>query len=117
MTATPERTPDRTRATQEERSAATRERLLEATVDSLVELGYARTTTIEVAERAGLSRGAMLHHFPSKAALVAAAVRHLATARISAFIASAAQAPMGKNAVDTVIDLLWEQFTSRHFYA
>lgn len=69
------------RRTQAERSDATRVRLLDATLELLVEVGYARTTTQAVAERAGLSRGAQLHHFPTKADLVVSAVRHLATKR------------------------------------
>lgn len=56
----------RKRRTQAERSAATREVLLDATIQCLFEHGYARTTTLLVAEMAGVSRGAMLHQFPSK---------------------------------------------------
>ena len=64
----------RVRRTQEERSAATRAKLLDATIDCLIELGYAGTTTTLIAERAGVSRGAQLHHFPSKDALYRAVV-------------------------------------------
>lgn len=69
--------PKRTR-TQEERSAATRAALLDATVACLVDYGYASLTTTRVVERAGVSRGAQVHHFPTKAQLVTEAVRHLA---------------------------------------
>ena len=68
----------RPRRTQEERSAETRARLLDATIESLVEVGYASTTTTLVCERAGVSRGAQVHHFPRKQDLVVAAVAHLA---------------------------------------
>src|SRR5215468_6574679 len=71
----------KTGRTQEERSAAMRERLLDATIDCLVEYGYSGTTTTRVAERAGVTRGAQVHHFPTKTDLVTAAVRHLATKR------------------------------------
>ena len=64
-------------ARQQDRSRATQRRLLDATVDCLVEVGWAGTTTTLVAERAGVSRGAQLHHYPTKAALVVAAVEHL----------------------------------------
>ncbi len=53
---------------QEERSAETRRRLLDATVACLFERGYAGTTTTELARRAGVSRGAQMHHFPKKGA-------------------------------------------------
>src|SRR5258706_14432846 len=67
----------RRRRTQAERRAGTRALLLEATVECLAERGYAGTTTTEVARRAGLSRGAQLHHFGTKTDLVTAAVEHL----------------------------------------
>jgi AcrR family transcriptional regulator len=69
--------PDRTRRTQHERREATRKLLLDATVECLVQLGYSGTTTLEVERRAGVSRGARIHHFPTKAALLASAVDHL----------------------------------------
>jgi AcrR family transcriptional regulator len=59
------------RRTQAERSAATRKVLLDAAVKCLFEHGYGATTTIMVAQEAGVSRGAMLHQFPSKADLMA----------------------------------------------
>ena len=64
-------TETRKRRTQAERSAITRTALLQATVDCLYENGYGATTTINVAKQAGVSRGAMLHQFPSKADLMA----------------------------------------------
>lgn len=67
---------------QEERSAATRRVLLEATVACLVELGYTGTTSAAVAEKAGVSRGAQLHHFGTRDQLVVAAVEHLAQKRL-----------------------------------
>lgn len=69
------------RRTQADRTATTRAALLDATLDSLVELGYARTTTQGIAARAGVSRGAQLHHFPTREQLVVAAVEHLAAKR------------------------------------
>lgn len=81
MTAEPQAPAPPRRRTQEERTARTRHRLLEATLDCLVEEGYARTTTQAIAARAGLSRGAQLHHFPTKESLVVGAVEHLAQKR------------------------------------
>jgi AcrR family transcriptional regulator len=65
------------RRTQEERRTATRGLLLEATIAALVEHGYRGTTTLEVERRAGVSRGARIHHFPNKAALLAGVADHL----------------------------------------
>lgn len=69
---------------QEERSAATRRALLDATIACLVEEGYGGTTGPAVAKRAGLSRGAQLHHFGTRDQLVVAAVEHLAQMRLAA---------------------------------
>lgn len=74
----------RPRRTQEERTRQTRARLLDATIDCLVEAGYKGTTVARVARRAGTSAGAQQHHFPTKAELVTAAVEHLAEARMAA---------------------------------
>jgi AcrR family transcriptional regulator len=65
------------RRKQAERSAAMKQRLIAATLDALVEIGYAELTFSHVVERAGVSRGAPLHHFASKAALVEAAAEAL----------------------------------------
>ena len=67
----------RPRLTQEEKTAETRRRLLDAAISCLIERGYANTTTSEIAERAGLSRGAQLYHFPKKEELLTSAVEHL----------------------------------------
>src|ERR1041385_7510766 len=63
--------------TQAESSEHTRELLLDATIECLVELGYARTTVQEICQRAGLSRGAQQHHFTTKAELMTSALEHL----------------------------------------
>ena len=95
------------RRTQAERSAATRARLLDATVACVSELGYARTTTPEIARRAGLSRGAQLHHFPTKAELVASAVEHLVVRRNREFREAFARVPAGVDRYAAAIDILW----------
>ena len=65
------------RRTQAERSETMRARILTAAVACLFEQGYGATTTVSVAATAGVSRGAMLHHFPSKADLMLAALSHI----------------------------------------
>ena len=92
------------------RSVATRTALLDAALESLVERGYAATTTIETARRAGVSRGAQLHHFPTRALLVTAAVDHLLERRLAEFRALLATLEPSADLLDTVIDLLWSMF-------
>ena len=105
------------RRTQEERSAETRTRLLDATVDCLIDLGYADTTTTVIAERAGVSRGAQLHHFPTKAELVAAAVEHLARRIGEDLHHEAAKLPADGDRVSAAVDLLWSRFSTPLFPA
>jgi AcrR family transcriptional regulator len=100
---------------QQERSRATRLRLLEATVECLVEFGWSGTTTTLIASKAGVSRGAQLHHYPTKAALVLAAVEHLAGRRAEEIRAEAGNLPPGR--VDLVIDLLAAAFTGPLYVA
>ena len=101
------------RLTQAERRASTRARLLDATVECLAELGYARTTTTEVARRAGLSRGAQLHHFPTKAELVSAALQHMFDLRIAEFERLIGEAPPDADLVDQSIDIMWALFSGQ----
>jgi AcrR family transcriptional regulator len=107
----------RVRRTQEERSAETRARLLDATIACLVEVGYARTTTTEVADRAGVSRGAQLHHFPTKEELVLAAVEHLFARRVDEFRRAFAKVPPTTDRAVAAIDLLWKMIGADTFYA
>jgi len=69
------------REPQQDRSRATRARLLEAAIDCLAEHGWTATTVAVVAERAGVSRGAAQHHFPTREDLFTAAVEHMAVIR------------------------------------
>lgn len=108
--------PTRERVPQAERTAAMRLRLMEATVETLVELGWAGTTTTVVSQRAGVSRGAQLHHFPSKQDLVVAAVEHLTERRRDVMRDAAAELP-STGRTRAVLDILGAQFTSTVFFA
>ncbi|MGX1156324.1 TetR/AcrR family transcriptional regulator [Streptomyces albogriseolus] len=72
------------RVPKQERSRATRQRLLEAAVACLAEHGWAGSTVSVVAERAGVSRGAAQHHFPTREDLFTAAVEYVAEERSTA---------------------------------
>lgn len=105
------------RRTQQERREETRRALLDATVASLLEVGYARTTTLEVQKRAGVSRGALLHHFPSKASLLAAAIEHVVTMRGAEFerrLKAMPAVPAGGARAGAALDLLWDVFSDPH---
>ncbi|MFI5777278.1 TetR/AcrR family transcriptional regulator [Nocardia sp. NPDC051570] len=96
------------RRTQEQRSSEMRVRLLDATVDCLVEYGYAGTTTPRVAERAGVTRGAQVHHFGSKNDLVVAAISHLAQRRTEAAIQELGRVGSVDDPLGAALDFMWE---------
>jgi AcrR family transcriptional regulator len=98
----------RARRTNEERSAETRGRILEAALECLAELGYGATTTTAVAERAGVSRGAQLHHFPTRASLIAAAVEHLYQRLRADYESAFAKLAPGADRLGASIDLFWK---------
>jgi AcrR family transcriptional regulator len=99
--------PYRPRLRQDEKSAETRRRLLDAAIDCLIHRGYANTTSSEIAERAGLSRGAQLYHFPTKEDLLTRAIEHL----FDLMLADLTEKVTGTQGVEdrrtAAIDLLW----------
>jgi AcrR family transcriptional regulator len=105
------------RVPQEERTRAMRQRLLEATVECLVEHGWSGTSTTLVSQRAGVSRGAQLHHFPTKNDLVVAAVEHLSEVRGDELRAAAGRLPTGKRRTRAVLEMFSDHFTSPVFIA
>lgn len=107
----------KTGRTQQERSTAMRTRLLDATIDCLVRFGYAGTTTTKVTELAGVTRGAQVHHFPTRADLVAAAVRHLADKRAGLAFEKIDAVRQAADPIDAALDLMWESHQGPVLYA
>jgi AcrR family transcriptional regulator len=101
------------REPQQDRSRATRRRLLDAAIESLAELGWSGTTVVVVAERAGVSRGAAQHHFPTREALVTAAVAHMSEVRA----ASIAAPPEGERDTEAVLGILFGLYSGPVFRA
>ncbi len=100
----------RVRTPNAERSARTRAKLLDATIMCLYELGYHQTSTVLVTERAGVSRGSMLHHFPSKADLMMAAAEHIREHRAAAHKEHLDKVPNDRDKFLQLIDVLWAEF-------
>lgn len=112
-----ERVVGRTARKPQARSVATRESVLDAALECLVERGYARTAMADVAERAGVSRGAQLHHFPTRAGLLAATVEHLAERRLAEFRRAWEQRDPVDDAIDAAVDFVWEAYSDPTAYA
>jgi AcrR family transcriptional regulator len=104
----------------EERTATSRARILDAAVACLVESGYAGATTLRIQARAGVSRGRLLHHFPSRDQLLVAASRHLATERLrdtGERVDGFGDDLTPGQRLDRAIELMWETFSEPHFWA
>lgn len=108
---------DAGRRTQAGRSLETRTRILQATFEALVECGFEGTTTIEIARRANVSRGAELHHFPTRDQVIIAAIDDLLERNFSAFRARVSSLDVGRRTVEAVIDIIWSLYEGPSFTA
>lgn len=108
---------------QEQKSAMTRATILEAAIQCFVKDGYKNTTTSRIADEAGVSRGAMLHHFPSRDAVIKAAVFYLQEKRLEEYqviisdVHATASNGMTSAVVKKVIRATWDYFNLPSFFA
>lgn len=105
------------REPQQDRSRATRRRLLEAAIECLAEFGWTGTTVSVVAERAGVSRGATQHHFPTREDLFTAAVEQVTHVRLDEIRQEAAKLPRGSTRTETIVEMLVRAYTGQLFRA
>lgn len=108
---------ERVRETQELRRARMRTRLLDAAVRSLVEDGYAGTTTLAVQKRAGVARGTLQHHFPTRAALLAGAVEYVAAQRFDQLGREFEAIPDGMDRLEYAVELTVRMLDGPSFLA
>lgn len=101
---------------QQIRSVETRERLIQATLDEIFEVGYHAATTQDIAARADVSRGALLHHFPARADLVLAAMEELLEDGTRQIKAMADEVQAGQGSLESFVEFLWRLFSGRFFY-
>lgn len=106
----------------EQRTSVSRNRILNAAVDVLVELGYARASTMEIQKRADVSRGRLLHHFGSRDAVLVAAAQHLAASRMAELADDstngvASPPPESLERIDRAIEVMWDAFQQPYFWA
>ncbi|CAM3889818.1 TetR/AcrR family transcriptional regulator [Tsukamurella ocularis] len=100
-----------------EQKELTREKLLDATITSLVTHGYAGTTTQRIQEAAGVSRGALLHHFGSKSELLVAAIHHVADARLRQMAGLSAEFADSTDPLRDMVAAIRSAMTGPHFQA
>ena len=110
----------RPRRTQLERTAETRARILEATVKSIGEVGFQRTTSSEITRRSGVTWGAVQHHFGGKDGVLGAILEdsfnRFSEGLIQSFEALGRSASLGRR-IDAYIDSAWTHFDSPHYRA
>ncbi|MET4805977.1 TetR/AcrR family transcriptional regulator [Limibacillus sp. MBR-115] len=99
------------RRTQAERSRKTQRKILDVTLTCLLEQGLRDTSTVDVARRAGVSRGALLHHYPSKDLLLKEALRHLLHDEIREVRQMAEGVDSGEIDFDAFLANLWDRFS------
>lgn len=111
--------PDATspRAGEFTKSARTRRRILDAAIAVLAREGYTRLAISGVAAAAGLSRAAMIYHFPTRRALVEALVAHVTRERVAIYEAGVAALRDRPDFGERAVDLAWEQAQSPVFAA
>ncbi|HWG28719.1 TetR/AcrR family transcriptional regulator [Actinospica sp.] len=106
------------REPQQDRSRATRQRLLEAAIECLAEHGWAGSTVAVVAERAGVTRGALQHHFPTREDLFTAAIEHVAVERLAYLRGKQATLPArGPARTEAVVDMFVRMYMDQPFRA
>jgi AcrR family transcriptional regulator len=105
------------REPRQERSRTTRRRLVDAAVECLAERGWIGTTVSVIAERAGVSRGAAQHHFPTREELVVVALEFLADEQIAELRGAAAALPEGPARTAAVAEMLLDLYTGPKFRA
>lgn len=98
-----------------ERRAATRSAVLDATIRAVVEYGYAGATSTRIAELSGYTRGAQMHHFDTKAAMVSEALIHLHENRMKDSLGELEEA--SRDGLNAFLHALWETFQNDLFIA
>jgi AcrR family transcriptional regulator len=99
------------------RSQATRAEILDATIDCFVEIGYVRTTTTEIAKKAGFTRGAVQYYFPTTQHVLEASVKYLTEKWLDQYMSATRNAPPGADYIDYAVETLWRFVNDKLFVA
>ncbi|WP_101758041.1 TetR/AcrR family transcriptional regulator [Oceanicoccus sp. KOV_DT_Chl] len=100
---------------QAQKSAMTRDSILDATISGFIKLGYNKLTTTKVADMAGISRGAMRYHFASKKELIQSAIIHLHKKMLNGYVKNISLIPdslAGRALIRARVDAYWNYLNS-----
>lgn len=114
---TSERTASPSYGDYEARSRVTQQHILDTVVDVLVEFGYSGATTLKIQERAGVSRGRLLHQYPHRDELLVAAVQHIAEARVAATRGREDWPTDLGQRIDAAVEAMWSTYHQGYFWA
>lgn len=117
MVTTIKRSTENASRTQEERSSETRRKLIDAAVELIVDTGFASVTTTQVADRAGVSRGAMQHHFGTRSDLLLAVVDEIWVRMHGSLELRQLNQASLEDRVNAIVDRYWESFSDQLFSA
>ncbi len=109
--------PERPKRAQQERSRLAQQKILDAAVRVLDKHGYAKTSTLRIQKEAGVSRGGLLNHFPSRDKLLVAAVHHLALEWVTSLGTRAQWAADPVERIAEAIDTMWATYSQPYFWA
>lgn len=98
------------------RTIDVRRRILDAAVEVMLEHGYSGASTVRIQTRAGVSRGRLLHHFPSRDALLIAASQHLARARVGELPSGHTWPTDPGERIDAVVETMAGTFSQGYFW-
>lgn len=98
------------------RSIAMREKLIATALEVIHDRGYCSASTLEFARRAGVSRGALLHHFPARSDIIIAAMEQLLGQGTREIRAVAGKVARQEVSLEDFVEFLWPMFSGRFFY-
>lgn len=99
------------------RSRVTQQHILDSAVEVLIEHGYSGASTLKIQERAGVSRGRLLHQYPHRDELLVAAVQHLAEVRMAAIHEASSWPTNPAERVAAAVEEMWEMYRQGYFWA
>lgn len=99
------------------RSQATRQEIIDAAINCFVEIGYVRTTTTEIAQMSGYTRGAVQYYFPTTRHVLKASISYLTKQWLDTYMTAAGNAPPGADYIDYAVDTLWRFVNDKLFIA
>lgn len=102
---------------QQGRSLETQEKILAAAVSVLIDQGYAGASTLQIQQRAGVSRGRLLHHYPSREKLLSAAVHHLAVERVRELSLESKIPEHPRERIRAALQMMWSNYSQPYFWA